>query len=97
MKITDIMPLCSALVYVPEVVAALSESNEMRDIAQIIVDENGNCINDDFDCDECPLNRYYGCVPGHYNKNIKLRVAYTAMFLKYALEIYHARYGESTT
>ena len=93
MKITDIMPLCSALVYVPEVVAAISRSERMFDIA-VQNSMHGDC-RDAYECRECPLHRYLGCVPGYRGDKTRLDAA-TADFLTYALEIYHARQGAST-
>ena len=92
MKITDIMPLCSALVYVPEVVAAISSSESMFDIA-VMNSMHGDC-RDAYDCIECPLHRYLGCVPGYRGDKTSLDAA-TAAFLSYALEIYHAHKGGS--
>ena len=94
MKITDIMPLCSALVYVPEVVAAISSSKRMYDIAQMN-SVHGDC-RDTYECRECPLHRYLGCVPGYRGGKTFLDAA-TAAFLTYALEIYHAHKGAATT
>ena len=93
MKITDIMSLSSAIVYVPEVVAAISSSNRMYDIAQMN-SVHGDC-RDAYDCVECPLHRYLGCIPGFRGDKTLLDAA-TAAFLAYALQIYHARQGAST-
>ena len=93
MKITDIMPLCSALVYVPEVVAAISRSERMFDIA-VMNSMHGDC-RDNYECSECPLERYTGCVPG-YRGDEMFRDDATAAFLTYVLQIYHARQGAST-
>lgn len=93
MKITDIMSLSSAIVYVPEVVASISSSERMYIIAQMN-SVHGDC-RDDYNCVECPLHRYLGCIPG-FRGNKRLQDAATAAFLTYALQIYHARQGAST-